>query len=93
MNFNRVQRAELFSNGPLLLVANRGTNQYIGNFTAGAALVGCLCFCLPGLLILCCPCDERDAYKVNGQVYDAAGNCIGSAQNTHFIPRHTPMHR
>jgi hypothetical protein len=48
---------------------------------------------LPGLLILCCPCDERDAYKVNGQLYDAAGNYIGSAQNTHFVPRHTPMHR
>jgi hypothetical protein len=28
MNFNRVQRAEHFSNGPLLLVANRGT---VGN--------------------------------------------------------------
>ena len=45
-----------------------GTNKYVGPTTQGAACVGCLCFCLPGLLILCFPCDERDAYKVKGKV-------------------------
>jgi hypothetical protein len=71
----------------------RGTNQYIGNQTSAAACVGCLCFCLPGLLVLLCPCDERDAYKVNGNVYDASGALIGPAQGTSFVPKHVPMQR
>ena len=32
-----------------------GTVSYIGDKTRVAACVGCLCFCLPGCLILCCP--------------------------------------
>jgi len=45
-----------------------GTNKYVGSTTQAAACVGCLCFCLPGLCILMCPLDERDAYKVDGKV-------------------------
>jgi len=46
-----------------------GKQAYIGEKTQAAAFVGCLCFCLPGLLILLCPMDKRDAYKAkNGLV-------------------------
>jgi len=34
--------------------------------------------------MLCCPMDERDAYKVKGKVYDAEGKYIGSVQQTKF---------
>jgi len=63
-----------------------GTNNYVGEKTGAGALVGCLCFCLPGLLILLCPFDERDAYTANGKVYDASGRVIGSAGGTKFKP-------
>jgi hypothetical protein len=45
-----------------------GTSKYVGSTTKAAACVGCLCFCLPGLCILFCPMDEKDAYMVNGKV-------------------------
>jgi hypothetical protein len=45
-----------------------GKNKYIGTTTQAAACIGCLCFFLPGLCILLCPLDERDAYKVNDKV-------------------------
>jgi len=63
-----------------------GRNNYIGEKTGAAALIGCLCFCLPGLLVLLCPFDERDAYSVNGKVYDASGRYIGSAVHSSFVP-------
>lgn len=63
-----------------------GKNKYSGQWTQAAACFGCLCFCLPGLLILCCPFDERDAYMVNGKIYDAGGQYIGSTGETKFIP-------
>lgn len=63
-----------------------GRNNYVGEKTGAAAIVGCLCFCLPGLLILLCPFDEQDAYLHNGYVYDAAGRRIGRVENTKFVP-------
>jgi hypothetical protein len=36
-------------------------------------------------LILCCPFDERDAYKADGKVYDAGGSVIGAAAKTSFV--------
>lgn len=46
-----------------------GTVKYVGSTTSSFALVGCLCFGIPGLCILCCPMDEKDAYLApNGQV-------------------------
>ena len=51
-------------------------DRYIGSTTKGYACLGCLCFCIPGCLILCCPCDERDAYKVDGQVCYSLDNQI-----------------
>ena len=64
-----------------------GTNKYVGSSTQAAACVGCLCCCLPGLCILLCPMDERDAYKHEGKVYDASGTVIGPATNTSFVPK------
>jgi hypothetical protein len=73
---------------------HRGINQYIGPQTQGAALVGFLCCCFPGLLILLCPFDERDAYKVNGVVYDAGGSHVGYANSVPFVPKQQqPMAR
>lgn len=70
-----------------------GKNNYIGSKTQAAACVGCLCFCLPGLCVLLCPMDERDAYKHEGKVYDASGHVIGPAGNTKFIPVANKMAR
>ena len=64
-----------------------GTNKYVGSSTQSAACIGFLCCCLPGLCILLCPMDERDAYKHEGKVYDASGTVIGPATNTSFVPK------
>jgi hypothetical protein len=39
-------------------------------------MYGCLCCGLPGLCILACPTDEKDAYAVDNKVYDAAGDTL-----------------
>ena len=64
-----------------------GTNSYVGSITQAAACVGCLCCCLPGLCILFCPMDERDAYKHGNKIYDAGGTVIGPAGSTSFVPK------
>jgi len=65
-----------------------GRNNYIGEKTGGAACLGFLCFCLPGLFILLCPFDERDAYMgPDGKVYDASGKVIGKTCGTKFVPK------
>lgn len=56
-----------------------GKHKYIGAMTC----VGCL---FVGCLIFCCPCDEKDAYKVDGKIYDAGGELLGPAGSTSFIP-------
>ena len=45
-----------------------GTIKYVGEKTKMMACLGCLCICLPGLCVLACPRDEKDAYAVNGKV-------------------------
>jgi hypothetical protein len=78
-----------------------GTNNYICEKTKAAALLGCLCFLLPGCLILIFPFDERDAYKTeNGALYDAAGISLGQAAsgsldigNPKFVPKAQIMSR
>jgi hypothetical protein len=45
-----------------------GENTFVGNSTGMLACVGFLCFCIPGCLVLMCPIDKRDAYKVSGKV-------------------------
>ena len=62
-----------------------GKNRYRGSNTCVGGLLGCLCFFIPGLLVLCCPLDERDAYRApNGKVYDASGHVIGQSAHTNF---------
>jgi len=64
-----------------------GTLQYAGSKTCALTCLGCwFCLCL-GLLFLACPQDEKDAYCVNGKLYDAAGVYISRASSTNlFIP-------
>ena len=45
-----------------------GTVKYVGSTTQIYACLGCLCLGVPGLLVLCCPQDEKDGYAVNGKV-------------------------
>mmetsp|Transcript_15396 Transcript_15396/g.31451 ORF Transcript_15396/g.31451 Transcript_15396/m.31451 type:complete len:195 (-) Transcript_15396:278-862(-) len=77
---------------PVSISNNRGNNpppggkpggewmmqQYTGSKTQAAACVGCLCFCLPGLLILCCPLDKRYVYQEpgNGRLLDGSGKVL-----------------
>jgi hypothetical protein len=49
-----------------------GVNHYRGPTTGTATLVGFLCFCIPGLLMLIFALDNREAYKVNGKVRSLA---------------------
>jgi hypothetical protein len=39
-----------------------------------------------------CPSDEKDAYSVNGKIYDAAGTYIGP-NSSKFIPKKQGMQR
>lgn len=56
-----------------------GTNKYVGDKTQCAAICCCLfVFGIGGLLILCCPLDERPVYVVNGMVYDRTGRRLGT---------------
>ena len=65
-----------------------GTLQYIGNKTGAMTCIGFLICGMFGLLILACPQDEKDAYRVDGKVYDASGIYIGRAgdNSKSFIP-------
>ncbi|GFH50278.1 hypothetical protein CTEN210_06754 [Chaetoceros tenuissimus] len=53
-----------------------GTVKYVGSDTQMKACIACLCCGPLGLCILACPSDEKDAYCVNGRVYDAGGKYI-----------------
>jgi hypothetical protein len=69
-----------------------GTLKYSGAETQRNACIGCLCCGLPGLCILACPTDEKDAYAVDNKVYDAAGAYIGP-QTDKFTPKANVMNR
>jgi len=62
-----------------------GTHIYSGSTTKMISCLACLFFCLPGLLVLLCPQDKKDAYLVDNKVYDAAGTYLGTSGNTTFI--------
>lgn len=56
-----------------------GKNKYTGDKTQCTALCCCLfLFGIGGLLVLCCPMDERPVYVVNGLVYDQTGRRLGT---------------
>jgi len=61
-----------------------GTLQYTGNKTGAFACVGCIFLGLFGLAFLVCPQDEKDAYCVNGRLYDAAGVYISTKATSLF---------
>lgn len=42
-----------------------GTVKFHGPKTNFAVCIGCLVFGVPGLLVLCCPCDEKNVYRAN----------------------------
>lgn len=68
------------------VILYRGKFHYIGPITGSVACFGFFLFCLPGLLLLCCPCDTCDAYKYNGLIYNAEGVVIGDDNNRTFVP-------
>jgi hypothetical protein len=64
-----------------------GTIEYIGNKTGALTCIGCLLCGIFGLFLLACPQDEKDAYSVDGKLYDASGAFITSAnRNKSFVP-------
>ena len=62
-----------------------GTVNYVGEKTKMLACGACLCCGCLGCCVLACPQDEKDAYCVNGKVYDAAGEYVGP-KNQNFVP-------
>ena len=66
-----------------------GILQYVGNKTGALTCIGCLLCGIFGLFVLACPQDEKDAYSVDGKLYDAQGIYIGKAAGNNaklFIP-------
>ena len=55
--------------------------SYVGNATLMWLVLGCFCFGIFGPLALCCPCDERKVYLIDGKVYTADGEFIGREGN------------
>eukprot|EP00526_Cylindrotheca_closterium_P017177 CAMPEP_0113622500 /NCGR_PEP_ID=MMETSP0017_2-20120614/11532_1 /TAXON_ID=2856 /ORGANISM="Cylindrotheca closterium" /LENGTH=315 /DNA_ID=CAMNT_0000532337 /DNA_START=27 /DNA_END=974 /DNA_ORIENTATION=- /assembly_acc=CAM_ASM_000147 len=70
-----------------------GTNKYIGQQTQMLMCFGCLCFGLPGLCVCFCPQDDRDAYRLGNQIYDASGKPIGTYPGENFVPTRNQMQR
>ena len=68
-----------------------GSNTYHGDKTNAAACMGCLCCGLPGLCMLMCPIDERNAYKKDGDVYLANGTKLKPGAS--FVPKCDVMAR
>ena len=64
-----------------------GTTKYIGETTKAIACLSCLCCGIFGCCVLLCPQDEKDAYCVEGKVYDASGKFIANRQGDNFIPK------
>lgn len=63
-----------------------GVVKYIGNKTGILVCLGCFLGGICGLCMLACPQDEKDAYSVNGQLFDAAGVYMGLTKKFKFIP-------
>lgn len=70
----------------------RGRNSHVGGATIACAICSLLFF-LPGLLVLCCPCDERKVYLVDGKIYDEEGRYLGPSGTLNFQPTRAPPKR
>jgi len=69
-----------------------GTVKYVGPDTKRNACILCLCCGCLSCCILLCPSDEKDAYVVNGKVYDATGQYI-QKKDDKFTPVQQKMDR
>lgn len=69
-----------------------GTLKYAGNTTLAMACGFCLCCGPLACCILACPQDEKDAYAVNGKVYDAEGKYV-QPKDAKFVPKRETMQR
>ena len=69
-----------------------GTLKYVGSTTQAIACGACLCCGPLACCILLCPQDEKDAYAVDGKVYDAEGNYL-QQKNNEFVPKRQTMQR
>jgi len=73
-------------------VANGGTwgsVKHAGGMTwaccVGISILSCLVTMFPcGVFVFCCPCDEKDAYVVNGKVYNHNGDYLGHVSKMEF---------
>ena len=63
-----------------------GTLQYTGSKAGAFICLGRIFVGFFGLAFLNCPQDQKDAYCVNGRLYDAAGVDVGGTTNL-FTPR------
>jgi len=63
-----------------------GIVRYVGGNTGLLACLGCLICGIFGLFIVACPQDQKDAYRYQGKIYDAAGVFIGNARKLNFEP-------
>lgn len=62
-----------------------GTISFIGDKTKTWACLGCLCCGLPALLVLLCPQDQKDAYRLNGKVRDEIMMCVVSIKRRFYF--------
>jgi hypothetical protein len=69
-----------------------GKVNYTGTKTGALACVGVVVCGLPGLFILGCPQDSKDAYVCEDKVYDAAGTLIGARSRVRFVPSRHHYH-
>lgn len=63
-----------------------GTVNYNGSKTGALACIGVMICGIPGLFILGCPQDTKDAYLYKDKVYDAGGKLMGPRSCIRFIP-------
>ena len=63
-----------------------GTATYVGDTTKAIACLGCLCCGCLACCVLLCPQDKKDAYCVDGKVYDAGGAFLVEKKGDNFVP-------
>eukprot|EP00979_Chaetoceros_neogracilis_P017677 scaffold10262_cov131-Chaetoceros_neogracile.AAC.4 len=63
-----------------------GMINYIGPKTSIVAYAACFCCGLPGLAVLACPQDNKDAYLCQDKIYDAGGKLLVFSASRNFTP-------
>jgi len=62
-----------------------GNIIFVGKATFVMCALGCVLFAIPGIFVLFCPQDKKEAYLVDNKVYDPDGKLLGSAHQVNFI--------